>query len=313
MKIDFIAGHDLQAQCGESVFTELEKLGHECKWHINPGQDLDAEAIVMLDHAPHHPKLKAKYKFYLSHDMGDLSVYHNESWYLREYDAIFTPTNKHAVYAQQWMPWCEVEYIGWTKYDIIKPLDISLDNEIVFIYAPTNPRSYEWKKVFEWFKDSDAGLIIKNHLLLNPGQKAPLGYEQQYKMHFKSRDEMEAAAAGMKNTIVLSHDINLCDTFKQGRILISDQSSALVEFTPFGVSLETGRYDESDNILPENSKNWSGIYFVCDAELKATIQNPEIARQKISCHAIGGDVEFRQDNGKRIAEYMHKYFRRVKK
>ena len=49
------------------------------------------------------------------------------------------------------------------------------------------------------------------------------------------------------NMVVAPRDMNICSLFKYIDILISDQSSVLLEFLPFGYSIETGRYNSNEN------------------------------------------------------------------
>ena len=122
--IDFVAYHDLQAQCGLSVFNELSKT-HECRWRIDPDQKHDgADVLIMLDHAPHHPDLKGKYKykFHLPHDIREMSIYSQEKSYLNEYNAFFVPTTIHVSKIGEEREYHAKDVIlsGWQKYDAIR-------------------------------------------------------------------------------------------------------------------------------------------------------------------------------------------------
>lgn len=284
IKIDFIAYHELQAQAAKSLFCEMERH-FECNWEIGPDRKYTgAEAAIMLDHVWFHPKvLKSsgyKYLFYLSHDLADFNVYEAEKEYLKEYDIIFVPGPVHYQYAAKALGKNTlILEIGWPKYDYIEfPADeIQLRNKIqilshkpTILYAPTWAHTYEWKYLLPLLKNLPCNIIVKNHIYVNKGQELPKGQEEIYKSALASVKEMENEifSYSLPNMLVAPSNMNICSLFPYVDILISDQSSVLLEFLPFGISIETGRYNENENdCKPEVSHLIKEVLFLKKDEL----------------------------------------------
>lgn len=271
MKIDFIAYHDLQSQAGASIFEELSKY-FECKWRIGPNQmPSGAVAAIMLDHTGFHPGIKKsangyKYLFHLSHDLGDIEIYKAERDNLKNYDIIFAPSVLHHNYAkEQFGRKTIVLQTGWAKYDKMEFTDKykelrqklkGLPYGFTIMYAPTGAWTYEWKYLLPLLKSLRCNVIVKNHIGVNKGQSFPTGQESEYRAHLKSAEEMErfAIEGSPENVIVAPRDLNICCLFAYVNTLISDQSSVLLEFAPFGITIETGRCDPNENnIVPQIS------------------------------------------------------------
>ena len=262
--IDFVAYHDLQAQCGTSIFNELSKT-HDCQWRINPYQEYTgSDVLIMLDHIPHHLKLinKYKYSFHFPHDMGEFKVYLQEKEALKNYTAIFAPTVIHQSVCKELLPEVPCHLVGWPKYDAIRNKSKTAE-EIIhkikrlegvkILCAPTNPYSFEWTELLPVLK-RHGSVLVKNHILLNPGQKPPHveGADQYnlealhfYKTMFDSIEKMEDYASSQNMTVV-PRNLNACELFEDVDVLVSDTSSLLAEFLPFGLSIETGRNSQSD-------------------------------------------------------------------
>lgn len=279
--IDFVAYHDLQAQCGMSVYNELKKT-HDCRWRINPDQEYDgADTLIMLDHAPHHPKLygKYKYKFHLPHDIGDTNVYKYEMGYLHDYTVFFVPTDIHIKKIKEVPEYKNVKTVltGWQKYDAILNISETAQDIVyhlvrckkpVVMYAPTSGHTWEWKKLLPELFKLDATIVIKNHIYLNPGQQPPHTENQAYnkfaadtyKTMLESADQMEEYAV-KQGAIIAPRRMNACELFENTNVLISDTSSLLVEFLPFGVSIETGRISAREHETDYQMSNmFYGIY-----------------------------------------------------
>ena len=248
--IDFVAYHNLQAQCGQSLFNELVRVDR-CQWRVNGNQTYTgSDTLIMLDHAPHHPDLigKYKYRFWFPHDMGEVLLHYKEQEANKDYTAYFVPTVIHlATFTHMFGH--GVYNVGWLKYD-----DMGEDDDAeaiikeakgrglpIVLYAPTNPDSWEWTALLRQLKKYT--VIIKNHILTNPGQPVPAHQEEHYANMFRSVDQMEAWAA-RHDMIVAPRGLNACTLFNAVDYLISDTSSLLAEFTPFGVSIETGRVNQ---------------------------------------------------------------------
>ena len=314
--IDFVAYHDLQAQCGKSVYTELIKT-HECTWRINPNQKYQgSDTLVMLDHAPHHPDLfgKYKYKFYMFHDIGEFNCLMTEKEYIKQYSAILAPTRIHKELCEKLYPDIPCYLVGWSKYDYIKNKSMSAEDiiyrlkriyEAKILYAPTNPHTYEWIELIPELKKRGT-VLIKNHILLNEGQDPPRidGNEEYnakskyyYSLMQRSINEMEEYAKCHGITVV-PRRLNACELFEDIDILVSDTSSLLAEFLPFGVaSVETGRVNDNPHQVDRlMSEVFQGI-----------ITMPEFLADKMPQPQDVVKYDSRLNVGRQIADIIREY------
>ena len=275
--IDFVAYHNLQAQCGQSLFTELVKVDR-CAWRINGNQKYTgADTLIMLDHAPHHPDLigKYKYSFYFPHDMGELILHYKEHEILQDYTAYFVPTDIHKQ-TFEYMFNRDVYNVGWLKYDEMDDIDTATfeiykeaynRRKPIIIYASSYPDNWEWTTLLRHLKQYT--VIIKNHIITNPGQQINKTDMPKYNDMIRSIDEMEHYGR-QHDMIVAPRGLNCCKLFSCANFLISDTSSLLAEFTPFGVSIETGRYNQDPTCKSqEMSDVFKAIYRLDDIDLKA--------------------------------------------
>jgi hypothetical protein len=109
--------------------------------------------------------------------------------------------------------------------------------------------------LFPFFIRIGCEVIIKNHIYVDEGQPLPIGQEVEYSKALVSVREMESEAIELGFSII-SRTENICNVFSRADILVSDSSSCLVEFLPFGVSIETGGGPSvltSDQYRPEAS------------------------------------------------------------
>jgi hypothetical protein len=263
MIVEFIAYHKLQAQAAESVFINLSKK-YDCQWLMGPfNKNSKGTVGVLIDHMDFHDVKKSKfgykYLFHLSHDIADVEIYKREN--LHDFDIIFVPTIAHykacinSGYKEN-----RVKIVGWPKYDVISNqiktkkalVDIKDPAHLTILYAPTFASNYEWKILFPFLSKIGCQVIVKNHIYVDNDQALPPGQEDEYLKALTSIDEMEANAADLGFTVV-RRDENICNLFDQSDILLSDSSSCLIEFLPFGVSIATGGGPSLDSLeyLPE--------------------------------------------------------------
>lgn len=291
--VDFIAYHDLQAQTGLSVFEELS-TSFACRWRIGPNQlPSAAEIAVMLDHSGYHPGVKKgrggyRHLFHLSHDLGDVGIYRRERENLKDYDIVFVPSALHYRQAvEQLAGTTVVMETGWAKYDqiplvrekgsLIDLLD-HLPYEHTLLYAPGLAWTREWEYLLPLFGSLPWNIIVKNHIYVNNEQRLPPGQESEYVRHLESADSMEKAvlAAAAPNMVVAPRGINICGLFPSVDVLISDQSSVLLEFVPFGLSLETGRYNDNESAYaPESSHLSEHVRFLDKAQICDVLSSPQ--------------------------------------
>jgi hypothetical protein len=248
MLIDFIAYHKLQAQAAETVFENLRGK-YNCRWLMGPfNVDRHGEVGVLVSHMDFHDIRKSrfgyKYLFHLSHDIADIDLYKREN--LHDFDIIFVPTHKHYnACLESGYEQARIKIVGWPKYDNIKkPKKDSLisfknPNQLKLLYAPTFASNYEWKRLFPFFVKIGCQVFVKNHIYVDALQALPPGQEEEYLKALASIEEMEATAVELGFSVITRTE-NICNIFNQVNILLSDSSSCLIEFLPFGVSIATG-------------------------------------------------------------------------
>ncbi len=255
MKIDFIAYHSIHAQCGQSVFNYLSKY-FECRWVIGPFTEPEGgegDAAIMLDHRAYHNLYKSrkgyKYLFHLSHDLADTNLYQEDKLY--DFDLIFVPTMKHyQACIDNGYESNKVIRSGWSKYDLVErnPSWDFMENfsqyKKTLIYAPSWVINDEWKMLLRYFSYLDLNIIIKNHPLVDEGQKLPIGQEEEYTKALNAIEEMEKEAKSL-GFIIAPRKMNIVELFihSKASVAVSDVSSCLLEFLPFGTSIETGGGD----------------------------------------------------------------------
>jgi cytidyltransferase-like protein len=339
IKVDFIAYHDLQAQAGLSVFEAMNQH-FDCRWSIGPDrQASDAKAAILLDHTQHQPRIKKsgssyQYLFYLSHDLGDLDAYEVEKQRLKDFNIIFVPGSIHYKAAQTALgttsaqPFAKSTRLilegGWPKYDRIKisgensKLAEKLANlpyQHTILYAPTWGHTREWEQLLPLFKKLPCNLIIKNHIYVNPGQPYPKGLEAMYESCLNSVKEMEesALADNLPNIIVASRTLNVCSLFPHVDVLVTDQSSVGIEFLPFGISIETGRYNpDPTQLCPQSSLISSNVLFLKLEQLREILASKDDFHDfiKIQNHNYHKDTIVNPDiksSGKTIAQLIDRY------
>lgn len=266
--IDFYASHEMQQQCGQSVFDALAGH-HHCVWRgerDNPS--LGAEAAVVLGHISDFPQARKSrggysYAFFLSHDLGEMDAVYADL-YMRQFDIIFAPGERHAANARRHLGNGQrIEIVGWPKYDVtmlgtshgdLAGRLAGLDPAKTIIYGPSYAQSGGWRRALEVFRQLDATVVIKNHVYYSAAEL------ELYRIrHGRDPDEvlacgeMEAAATepGRGRFIVAPRELNICALFSHARWLVSDSSSCLVEFGPFGTAVETLSPGEMHDAFPE--------------------------------------------------------------
>lgn len=281
MRIDFVAGHDLLAQGAKSVFASLKEKAN-CTWRIGrPINYTGADAIVLIDHAHHHSDFyRWPKKFYLMHDLGDIDDYQRERKILRQFTAVIVPDEIHAKQAKKylsprwWRPGTQVFVGGWPKYD--EPsFEISLPDRPTILYAPSWAGENEWKMLLPVLEKLAVNVVIKNHPYATaPGEEVSPYYQRSR----AAADAMEKQALGL-GIVVAPRDLNICTLFPHVDVAISDQSSVLVEFLPFGVSIETGAHPGGP-AEPEISKWYPAIQYQPLPQLLKQLNHIEFPKRR---------------------------------
>lgn len=259
IRIDFIAGHQLQARAGESVFEALSERA-DCRWRIGRDATWDgADAAVLMDHTQHHPAFQPSLKlrpagaktswkktFYLMHDLGDVLAYKQERKALRRFSMIIVPDALHARLARRhlWW-WTKVKIGGWPKYDVpaTPPLFTSLKQPTI-LYAPTWAGKDEWRRLLPALSQLPVNVIVKNHTYATtPGEPV----SEFYKISRVSVAAMEEAARNFEvPMLVAPPELNICALFPHVDAVFTDQSSVAAEFLPWGLAIETGAQEEGE-------------------------------------------------------------------
>lgn len=255
-RIDFVAHHEIQFQAGRAVYEELSKV-HDCRALI--GQDATptgAAAAVLLDHSVFQPRInKRNYTtlVHMSHDLSDWDAYKSEQRRLAEFDLILVPGDIHSEHAKKFLGAVPVVKIGWPKLEAageaVRKIGGSDGGGFSIIYAPGFVGNREWVRLLPELMRSGHRIIVKNHVYYDyeSGVAPPRGSEAEYKEHIDSLLEMEEfiSKSGAANVEYVDRRSNLCAQFPRAHALISDSSSANLEFIAYGMSIETGRYGKS--------------------------------------------------------------------
>jgi hypothetical protein len=216
-----------------------------------------------------------EFLFFVSHDLADIEIYPFEKRRLSTYDIVFAPSDLHYIHAKEQVGRKAIVLkSGWAKYDNMQfgseykelEQDIKeLPYGFTIMYAPSFAWTYEWKYLLPLLKNLPCNVIVKNHIYINKGQSLPKGLEHEYREHLRSAEQMEKfiTEGSPANVIVAPRELNICTLFPYVNLLISDQSSALMEFAPFGTPIETGRYTPDDNeITPAISRISDEVIFL---------------------------------------------------
>ena len=277
--IQFIAHHDLQSQVFQGILPFL--ADHRCI--VSIGQNVIIEAgvtvVVVVDHLAFQSNIKknSTYKLvHLCHDLADLDIYAEEYQLLKEFDLILCPSFSHYKICQNLFPQIPAFPVGWAKSMPTKKLafndadQLNRDNTIIF--APTEIADLNWRAFLEVFEKSPYHFIIKNHVYWNfeTGNEPPLGQEIRYGSHRRSLLEMEryVKSKNLENVELIDRRANISDFFYRAKFLLTDSSSAALEFVENGISVEFGLLDPSLGVrVPEVSLVDNRVHFIEEADL----------------------------------------------
>ena len=286
--IQFIAHHDLQAQ----VFMGILPYLNEHKVLVTVGQNVqiaeDATIVVVADHLAfqNQIQLASKCKYvHLSHDISDLEIYFEDLELLRFFDLILCPTLSHFDSCKSLLPKVPAFPVGWHKnsfdkkeFDSIQEFQSELP---VIIFAPTEIADLDWKKFIDGFVSSKHQVFVKNHIYWNfeYGLVPPLGQEERYYAHRDAVLEMEAyiSSQNFENLRLIDRRSNLKSLFRQADYLITDSSSAALEFVSYGKAIEFGIF-EKDKLtrVPSVSAVDGRVVFIEESKLLESINENKL-------------------------------------
>jgi hypothetical protein len=218
---------------------------------------------------------------HLCHDLADLNIYTEDYQGLKEFDLILCPSFSHYEICRKLFPQIPAYPVGWAKSmpatnRELKNADVS-DWDKTIIFAPTAIADLNWQAFLEVFESSPYHFIIKNHVYWNfeTGNEPPLGQEMRYGRHKCSLLEMEGyiKSKGFKKIELIDRRANISDIFYRAKFLLTDSSSAALEFAGQGISLEFGLLDSSLGVrVPDISLVDNRIHFIEETDLLAKIK-----------------------------------------
>lgn len=251
--IDVIAHHSIQAQSVEPFADELSRK-YDIRFLVGPeSTPSGAAAAVVTDHLVFQPNAtKREYALLIhaSHDIADIDVYHTERSRLRQFDLILAPGSAHAKAAARELPRVERRLVGWPKYgaEFPKPGQAPSRAGENLIVALTDVGKCDWRSLVDALAKSSFQITIKNHVYYDrdKGHPPPLGLEAEYKEHMRALEAMNQYLTDIRppNFEIVDARTNICDLFPGADFLLTDWSSAAIEFLPFGISLEMGKKTE---------------------------------------------------------------------
>lgn len=283
-KIQLVAHHEIQAQVFQGIIPLL--VGHEC--FVTIGQDVsiksDIDMVVLADHCVFQRNLNLKGNYHLvhlSHDVADLDVYKVEEAYLRHFDLILCPSERHLMSAQENLPFVASFNVGWQKSVPFQSIDFDFeDKEKTIILAPTEIADFCWKPIIDGLLNSKFKVLVKNHVYWNfeVGDSPPRGNEERYMKHRIELEELEKYIdeINSEDLILIDRKSNIRDIFPEAFLLITDCSSAAAEFQSFGIAIELGDLDsQTGKRLPKISANFGEVHFMEEEKMLSSFKNSE--------------------------------------
>ena len=332
ISIDFIANHELQAIACQSVFDAMNKH-FKCQWLMGYDQKpTGADAAILVDHRAFQPKINKnsggyKYLFHMSHDLADMELYGSREEWFDDFDIIFVPTNAHLKNARDALGFMRnICVIGWPKYDLMElPMDYSYIKDKIekfpykqtIIYAPTFADNWEWKELFPIFLSMEYNVILKNHIYVGSNKIVPSSSVNALMESLLSVQEMETVFlnSNKPNLIVAPRSSNICSLFPYAQMLISDRSSCLMEFLPFGIAVETGRFGrKTSEAKPEVNLICDKVDFLPGTELCKLLRDEErlnqfVSLRRLETNRIPEEIKFPFMGyaGQTVAQLIDKY------
>ena len=281
MKVDLIAHHSIQSGCVEPIIKNLNPR-FQCSVRIGANFVPDkGEIAIVTDHLAFQKyvtKKHFKYLIHVSHDLSDIEIYKSERRRLREFDLILCPGAIHYEQCRKYLPKVTAVPVGWMKYDQmpLKRYRFGTKRPRGVLLALTDVGYSPWKKVLDDLVKLDIPVYIKNHVYYDAdsGLQPPPGLEEEYAKHISELKKFQTYIATYKFSKVMTLDPKapITDFFHLVDVLVTDWSSAAVEFLPFGESIEIGKfprknlYNENE-IEPSSSKIISEVTFIDFNEL----------------------------------------------
>ena len=308
--IQFIAHHDLQAQSFLGILPFLKE--HRCIVSVGQNVLIDPAAtiVVVADHLAFQCNIKknSKYKLvHISHDLADLDIYRTEHKHIKDFDLVLCPSFSHYEICQSLFPQVAAYPVGWAKSesDDKQPIggQIFPDKDKTIIFAPTEIADLNWRRFVDVFENSKYQVLIKNHVYWNyeEGNEPPLGQEIRYNHHKTALLELEEylISHNLLHMELVDRKSNISDIFSRAKFLLTDSSSAALEFAGNGFALEFGLFDSALGVrVPDVSLVDNQVLFIDEEELLTVLKAGELeefSKSLIGSQKVGSKLQILQD------------------
>ena len=253
--IDFIAHHRIQMQCLDPIFSELSERYH-CEKLMGPNiEPTGATVGIVTDHLAFQPSVTREnyqYLIHVAHDLSDIEVYRKEKEALSEFSLILVPSEIHKLQVQKHLPHVPCSIVGWTKQPStfekkdVGGLIVSPSNfGGTALVAWTDISNTNWKGFLDAASQSNMNFIVKNHVYYERdlGIAPPPNQLKEYASYISELDSINDYLLHnrFENIVLVDASENLMNLFPYADVLITDYSSAALEFANYGISVETGK------------------------------------------------------------------------
>ena len=285
MKVDLVAHHSIQIGCIEPIINNLNPR-FQCSVRIGANFVPDnGEMAIVTDHLAFQKyvtKKHFKYLVHASHDLSDIGIYKTERRRLSEFDLILCPGVIHYEQCRRYLPKVTAVPVGWMKYGQmpLKRFRFGVEPPKGILLALTDVGYSPWERVIKELVKLDLPVFIKNHVYYDAdsGLNPPPGLEEEYEKHLSElkRFQLHIATQNYSKVATLDPKAPITDFFNLVDVLVTDWSSAAVEFLPFGESIEIGKFPrknhyQDEEIEPSSSKIVSEVTFVDFKELSSQV------------------------------------------
>lgn len=242
-------------QCLDPIYYELNKHYH-CEQLLGPNVEPTGATVgIVTDHLAYQPSVTREnyqYLIHVSHDLSDIDVYRREKEALSKFSLILVPSEIHKLQVQKYIPQVPCSIVGWTKTP--SSTDKNRVGENLFspskvggtaLVAWTDISSTNWKGFLIAASKSNMKFIIKNHVYYERdlGIAPPPNQFKEYASYISELDSINNYLLhnSFENIILVDASENLMNLFPHADVLITDYSSAALEFANYGISVETGK------------------------------------------------------------------------
>ena len=285
MKVDLVAHHSIQIGCIEPIINNLNPR-FQCSVRIGANFVPDnGEMAIVTDHLAFQKYVNKKHFKYLvhaSHDLSDIGIYKTERRRLSEFDLILCPGVIHYEQCRRYLPKVTAVPVGWMKYGQmpLKRFRFGVEPPKGILLALTDVGYSPWERVIKELVKLDIPVYIKNHVYYDAdsGLNPPPGLEEEYEKHLSElkRFQLHIATQNYSKVATLDPKAPITNFFNLVDVLVTDWSSAAVEFLPFGESIEIGKFPkknlyEDEEIEPSSSKIVSEVTFINFKELSSQV------------------------------------------